>query len=1136
MFAAYTHDSTPQSDPQPDAVTTQASGPTRDWLAQSSYNLPAHALGRGGARTWSQSSSASSAGSASEDRTRSRSPAKKSRRSSEGRSRDDRDQRKTKKKKKGKKVRQEARECSPQARPQQRLSHEEWVAKFSTSKNFLDEVGLKPEHAFRQDWAGDRMLLKEARLPPNMAAYAKIRSRQALGDWAGQPRSQRNPPPRFFDKAFVRCFLGQTVQDLSQTSPETWTHASPNFIRIHYPSSDVKENSRLRDVYDAGTLAYSQGQSLPEAEPELDTDTIKLHEVQQKTKEFNEQLRQEPNDIRLWLNFVEFQNVSYENASFDEVSQPKKIKKKKASKNVILKQKALIEKKLAILKAAIDKNPQSIDLAVKRLDLSKEILDTATLDRQWQELIFIFPRNLDLWQHYLRFVATHFASFSLAKTLKAFRTCLHKLKTLQGHSFTAIVAQERPPDLEAHMLEILSQLTHFLAKAGFREKAIGLFQAMIELNLFSPDFPGYYSLEDRLALFEPFWDSGVARFGESGVVGWRKVMENKDKMAKPESHAQSSEIEDQILKEAGNRVARTRLWLELEKARERRHWCPWRSNEEDAEDPDRMVTFEDISPFLFQFTEPHMCFKLILTCLKFLGFHSEDHRLELITVNSQTMRDVLRFSKPECQSVDLDWSSILSPTNPGWQEDQSFESFCRNVFSQGSRILSEPYKTQLIVLWLGFEKQVFDHRLLTAPKKKPLVKELKSLVKSLLQSDQNNMDIYVAYAKLEHKLEGYANCWKILEMALVSHNQEPHHGLYTAAIASSLRELEVEESPEIRNRILWLGIQALEDRVYSQDRPNPIDLLQKAEETLIEKQNVVQGSLISENDPRMFIQSPVIDCVPEVFHKIFALGTLLNLYQGRDEAMKFLNFTQDKIMKAMMSSEGHKALLDLLLENVLKLKLDLSSGKQAKVILTLSLDHFPRNEYFLQKLCDLQVAPNGIDSTWRHFALSLSSSRSESTLPQIYAIKLLLKNYSQTRNVDEFSSSTAVAYLYRSKSLLEDQVEHDPGRTCPVLWRLLLWITKEIHVIQGRPGRNLDQISTVFYRALQECPVTRALYLDFIEYLHVDGACEVGELKKILDILSEKEGRVRLPWEELEILLEKEEDQDDVEDEEENVL
>lgn len=1124
MFAAYAQVSDPPDTPSSSRPATPP--PSRDWLQQSSYTLPPQSssvqsdLVKKRARSRSRSpfsTSYSSRSSSNESRARSRSKSKS----------------KSKKnhKKKGesrrKKRERKARERSPE-KHRQEPTHEELVAQFSTSKNFLDEVGLKPEHAFRQDWAGDRMLLKESTLPKKLAAYSKIRSRRTLGDLSQRNGSHRKSAPRFFDKAFVKCFLGQSVEDLSQAngriSRETWTQ-NPSFIRTHFGSMEVKDSSRIKDVYDSATLAYTQGQSSQEGEPELDTDTIKLHEVQQKTKEFNERLRQEPNNVRLWLDFVEFQNVSYEDSSFGDGSQ----KKKKASKNVILKQKALIEKKLAILKAAIDKNPQSIELAVKRLDLSKEILDTSTLDRQWQELIFIFPRNLDLWQHYLRFVCTHFASFSLTKSLKAFRTCFHKLKNLQGHSFTSTIAQERPPDLEAHMLEILSQLAHFLAKAGFREKAVGLFQAMIELNLFSPDFPGYYSLEDRLALFEPFWDSGVARFGEPGVVGWRKVMENKTNMANPESHAQSSEIEDQILHEAGNRVAQTRLWLEFEKARERRHWCPWRSNEEEAEDPDRMVTFDDISPYLFQFTEPHMSFKLILTFLKFLGIRSEDHPFELITVNSQTMTDALHFSTPECQSVDLEWNSILSSTNPSWQEDPSFEAFCRNVFSQGSRVLPEPYKTQLIVLWLEFENQVFDQRVLTAPKKKPLVKELKSLVKSLLQSDQNNMDIYVAYAKLEHKVEGYANCWKILEMALLSHNQEPHHGLYTAAISASLQELQVQESPEVRNRIIWLGIQALEGFVYSQNLPNSIDLLQKAEEILIVKQNVVQECLISDNDPRMFLQSPIIDCVPEVFHKIFALGILLYLNEGWDEAKKFLNFTQDKIIKAIESPDtSHKA-LGLLHENLLKLKLDLSSGKQAKIILGFCLDHFPRNEYFLQKLCDLQIAPNGIDSIWRHFAQSLSSSRSESTLPQIYAIKLLMKNYSLTRNVDEFSSSTAVAYLYRSKSILEYQVEHDPGRTCPILWRLLLWITKEIHVIQSRPGRTLDPISTVFYRALQECPVTRALYLDFIDYLHVDGHCDVSELKKILEILIEKEGRVRMPWEELEILLEKEEDQGNVE-------
>ena len=75
---------------------------------------------------------------------------------------------------------------------------------------------------------------------------------------------------------------------------------------------------------------------------------------------------------------------------------------------------------------------------------------------------------------------------------------------------------------------------------------------MAELNFFSPEFPGYYSLEDRLAMFEPFWESGVPRFGEPGVVGWATVMKKKDNVINQDSVEQAATGEEQIIEKMGN--------------------------------------------------------------------------------------------------------------------------------------------------------------------------------------------------------------------------------------------------------------------------------------------------------------------------------------------------------------------------------------------------------------------------------------------------------------------------------------------------------------------------------------------------------------------------------------------------------
>ena len=311
------------------------------------------------------------------------------------------------------------------------------------------------------------------------------------------------PRPRFFHKSYVQQFLrdDETVCQLLTDDParvpqdSVW-RVNKISLPLDTPADDpsATDEANPLKVYDMNTVAYIEGRgkatSSKEAaldDPEAnESESIKLHFVQERTRSFNQRLRAEPQNEALWLEFVEFQDVSIQDAEFEgpaakeegqgdgETSSKKQKKKKAASRNVILKQRALVEKKLSILKTAIEKNPKSIPLAIKRLDLSRELLDDATLDRQWKELIFIFPRNFELWHHYLNFVSSHFTNFRVSRILKAYRSCMQKLKQIQTQSFTSF--GDKPVGLEDHMIRVLLSMCNFLARAGYREKSIALLQ------------------------------------------------------------------------------------------------------------------------------------------------------------------------------------------------------------------------------------------------------------------------------------------------------------------------------------------------------------------------------------------------------------------------------------------------------------------------------------------------------------------------------------------------------------------------------------------------------------------------------------------------------------------------------------
>ena len=70
----------------------------------------------------------------------------------------------------------------------------------------------------------------------------------------------------------------------------------------------------------------------------------------------------------------------------------------------------------------------------------------------------------------------------------------------------------------------------------------------------SPDFDvcGNYSVDDRLSLFEPLWDSGVRRVGQAGARGWGvELQERVGQQAASEMEQQvqtnSQQLEDDLI-------------------------------------------------------------------------------------------------------------------------------------------------------------------------------------------------------------------------------------------------------------------------------------------------------------------------------------------------------------------------------------------------------------------------------------------------------------------------------------------------------------------------------------------------------------------------------------------------------------
>lgn len=382
--------------------------------------------------------------------------------------------------------------------------------------------------------------------------------------------------------------------------------------------------------------------------------------------------------------------------------------------------------------------------------------------------------------------------------------------------------------------------------------------------------------------FEKFWNSGAPRFGEPGSEGWSEASKRQEKRHYGAAKVDDSE-EEEMLSKLGPHVARNSLWLELELGRERRHWLPWRpsskDDEEEADDPERMVPFGTIAPFLFVFFEPRIQLKMFLCAFDFLvgpEMVFKTASFDLSVLGTQGCVKYLALDRSETLASELDWTGVLRRTSPDPAADKSYQDFCRNAFAQASEKASEPLRTELTLLWIRFELRVASEG---------DRKAVKNLVKKALsgRSDQQqNLDIYCEYARSEYALGGFKSAWKVLEMSLRS--AEVSSTLYATAIGVCLRELEAssEASLELRNRVLWLLCLAGERKPYDADMPDNLTLLSRAHEVKAGLLRRLNSQLASETPSSEVadMQNRLVSHLPAPAYHVFLAAWITYFVDG----------------------------------------------------------------------------------------------------------------------------------------------------------------------------------------------------------------------------------------------------------------
>ena len=235
----------------------------------------------------------------------------------------------------------------------------------------------------------------------------------------------------------------------------------PGDSLLLFPSKSGKSSNGFSENFSYIPLELP----LSAGEKEGISETLSFHEgtlisnkMISRTKDLNERVRGNPNDIEAWLALAELQGQYAQSGdltsnSFDKVGLEKQKKIDKLS----------LEKKAAVLEQAVEKNPLSEDLIVAYMDVCVEFMDSDKIAEKWKNILFKQPQKTLLWKHYLMFCQTNFSAFSTSSTLAVYSKCFNTLSAIKDGIFKSHCPES---DIEVGMVEIFIQFCQFLRQTG----------------------------------------------------------------------------------------------------------------------------------------------------------------------------------------------------------------------------------------------------------------------------------------------------------------------------------------------------------------------------------------------------------------------------------------------------------------------------------------------------------------------------------------------------------------------------------------------------------------------------------------------------------------------------------------------
>lgn len=493
-------------------------------------------------------------------------------------------------------------------------------------------------------------------------------------------------------------------------------------------------------------------------------------------------VEERPNDVDAWVKCIDFQETLF--GTLDAYGH--RILTAADKRALVDIRMSLYEKALSTVSTAVTKDR----LVLSMLEEGAGLWDTKTLSKKWVQVLQSYPYSMILWVKYLNFQQTHFLNFSYSRLENFFNECLR----LNDSSLA-----KAPDDAGRHHVQVihiylLLRMTLFMRESGYIELATGIWQALLEFNLFRPkNVISTGNRADAIASFRSWWESEAPRIGEVGAQNW-----DKPAASRPEKNDDDPPLP--IKPEAP-----FSSWECAEQHQMQRSFVPARALDQVSDDdPYRVVLFSDIAGYLSDFSQPDLMDLLLDAFLIFCRLPPIKASVHANVVSEWqsdplVCNDLLDthhyctsrwFSHPE---EDDQSSSTISPCeipflNFSLSSDVTFANI---AWFSSFRLWKDNYANDSNILNVDWIRRALRHIVVRRPDYSSLAEyslaldsqynpaETRLFAKKLLKRQSSNLRLYHAYALVELCNDDWASTERVLESTItISERFAPDEKVY----------------------------------------------------------------------------------------------------------------------------------------------------------------------------------------------------------------------------------------------------------------------------------------------------------------------------------------------------------------------